>query len=72
MGDVRISWVLVGVVGIMVNWLLSVYYYNDPNIREIAAGKRPIKPRENNSLYNIYYLYIWYFILVLPPYNYKL
>ena len=58
--------------GKLVDWLLSVYYYNDPNIREIAAGKRPIKPRENNNLYNIYYLYIWYFILVLPTYNYKL
>ena len=56
----------------MVNWLLSVYYYNDPNIRGIAAGKIPIKPRENNNLYNIYYLYMWYFMLVLTTYNYKL
>ena len=67
-----ISWVLVGVVGIVVDWLLSVYYYNNPNIRGIAAGKIPIKPRENNNLYNIYYLYMWYFMLVLTAYNYKL
>ena len=41
-----ISWVFVGVVGIVVNWLLSVYYYNNPNIREIAAGKKSIRSKE--------------------------
>lgn len=46
LGDVCIIGAFVGVVGMVVNWLLSVYYYNNPNIREIAAGKKPIRSKE--------------------------
>ena len=53
-----ISWVFVRVVEIVVNWLLSVYYYNNPNIREIAAGKRLIKPR-GTTTYIIYIIFIY-------------
>ena len=53
-----ISWVFVRVVGILGNWLLSVYYYNNPNIREIASGKRPIKSREI-TVYIIYIIFVY-------------
>lgn len=57
----------------MVNWLLSVYYYNNPNIREIAAGKKPIKSREI-TVYIIYIIFVYgiLYLYYLPiTTNYK-
>ena len=57
----------------MVDWLLSVYYYNDPNVRGIAAGKKPIKPR-GTTVYIIYIIFVYgilYLYYLLITTNYK-